>query len=258
MKTKEVKPIGPMDIMILFLSVYVLIILLIEAVFNIVDPDIRKILDIMDNVICFIFLTDFFFRLYKAENKFQFLKWGWIDFISSIPSMLIAGDTLRWGRAVRVFRVLRTIRGARSVKMIVDFALRFRAQSALASVLTISITLLTWSSIAILSVEKVSPDSNIKTASDALWWSYVTMTTVGYGDFYPVTLEGRLIAAVLMMAGVGLFGTFTGFVTAWFIDDEEIEEEQTATLHEIQQELQLLRKELANHGIVPVASTTEK
>ncbi|MDM8527310.1 ion transporter [Anaerolineales bacterium HSG24] len=252
--TEEVQTISHMEVVILFLSVYVLLILVFETVFVIESQDVQDILQAIDTVICFIFLADFFFRLYKAKNKMQFLKWGWIDFISSLPMI----GPLRWGRAVRVFRVLKTLRGIRSTKMIIDFALRYRARSAMVSVLIISITLLTWSSLAILSVE-TSEDSNIKSASDAMWWSYVTMTTVGYGDKYPVTFGGRLIAVVLMMAGVGLFGTFTGFVTAWFVDDDAMDE-QTVLLNDIQQELKLLRRELANHGILSVTDnvTTEK
>ena len=74
-----------------------------------------------------------------------------------------------------------------------------------------------FSSIAILQVE-TDPNSNIKTAEDAIWWAYVTITTVGYGDKFPVTTEGRIIAAVLMTVGVGLFGTFTAFLASWFVE----------------------------------------
>src|SRR3972149_6773059 len=61
------------------------------------------------------------------------------------------------------------------------------------------------------------PEANIKGPEDAVWWAFVTMTTVGYGDRFPVTSEGRLAGALLMVAGVGLFGTFSGFVAAWFL-----------------------------------------
>jgi voltage-gated potassium channel len=84
----------------------------------------------------------------------------------------------------------------------------------------IAILMVIFSSIAILQVENV-PNSNIKTAEDALWWSYVTVTTVGYGDKFPVTLEGRIIAGFLMTTGVGLFGTFTGFVASWFVGEKK-------------------------------------
>ena len=91
-----------------------------------------------------------------------------------------------------------------------------------------------FSSVAILHFES-GPASNISTPEDALWWAVVTMTTVGYGDRYPVTTEGRIVAAVCMIAGVGLFGTFTGFVASWFLAPGE--EEQEDELESIRQRL---------------------
>ena len=71
-------------------------------------------------------------------------------------------------------------------------------------------------SVAILEFERV-PGANILTAEDALWWALSTMTTVGYGDRFPVTTEGRMIAAVLMITGVGLFGVLSGTIAGWFL-----------------------------------------
>jgi voltage-gated potassium channel len=88
----------------------------------------------------------------------------------------------------------------------------------------ISIVLVIFSSIAILNLEN-APESNIKTSADALWWAFVTITTVGYGDKFRVTHEGRFIAAVLMTAGVGLFGTFTAYVASYFLESERQKEE---------------------------------
>lgn len=84
--------------------------------------------------------------------------------------------------------------------------------------------MLIFGSISILQVETV-PESNIKTAGDAIWWAFVTITTVGYGDRFPVTSAGRIIAAFLMITGVALFGTFTGFVAAWFMDGDKSNKE---------------------------------
>mgnify|MGYP001293428771 CR=1 FL=1 len=89
----------------------------------------------------------------------------------------------------------------------------------------LAVLMVIFSSVAILQVED-DPASNIKTAEDAIWWAYVTITTVGYGDKYPVTTEGRIIAAFLMTTGVGLFGTFTGFVASWFVDGRQEEHEK--------------------------------
>jgi voltage-gated potassium channel len=84
----------------------------------------------------------------------------------------------------------------------------------------ISFLMVIFSSIAILQFEK-DINSNIKTAEDAIWWSYVTITTVGYGDKFPITTEGRIIGAVLMTMGVGIFGTFTALVSSWFIEKKD-------------------------------------
>ena len=105
----------------------------------------------------------------------------------------------------------------------VAFTFEILIASSLMSVAIIAVLLVIFSSIAILQVED-SSESNIKTAEDALWWTYVTITTVGYGDKYPVTTEGRIIAAILMTAGVGLFGTFTAFVASWFVVGKRITE----------------------------------
>lgn len=79
----------------------------------------------------------------------------------------------------------------------------------------VAVLLVVLSSTAILQ-GKTNPESNIKTGQDALWWAHSTIATVGYGDNYPVTGAGRLIATALMTVGVGLFETFTGFLTSWF------------------------------------------
>ena len=101
----------------------------------------------------------------------------------------------------------------------------------------ISILLVVFASISILHFETV-PDSNIKSAQYALWWAFVTITTVGYGDKVPFITEGRLIAGLLMTAGVGLFGTFSGFVAAWFLAPQA---KQETELERLRQEVISLR-----------------
>ena len=64
----------------------------------------------------------------------------------------------------------------------------------------------------VLMAERSAPDANIQTASDAMWWVYVTITTVGYGDRFPVTSAGRMVGVLVMTTGVGLFGTLAGFI----------------------------------------------
>lgn len=209
---KEVEKLSFLNILIIFLSIYVLITLILDK-FITFPIEVTRILSIFDNVICGIFLLDFTQRFYKAENKINFMKWGWIDLISSIPTF----DVMRAGRAVRLIRLFRVLRAFRSIKHLIHHVFKRRTQGALTTAAVVAILMVIFSSIAILQVED-SPSSNIKTAEDALWWAYVTITTVGYGDKFPVTTEGRIIASFLMTVGVGLFGTFTAFLASWFFE----------------------------------------
>jgi voltage-gated potassium channel len=206
------KEISFFNILILVLSLYVLLSLLISTVFQL-SGELTILLNYIDNVICIIFLIDFSIRFKNSENKLVFMKWGWVDLVASIPSL----DFLRAGRLLRLIRLLRVFRALKSTKLIYEHINRNKKQSALTSVALISFLMVVFSSIAILQFEK-DINSNIKTAEDAIWWSYVTITTVGYGDKFPITTEGRIIGAILMTTGVGIFGTFTALVSSWFID----------------------------------------
>ena len=210
--------IGLLNMLVLVLSVYVLGALLIDTFFKL-PPETSKLLNYIDNLVCVFFFIEFIIRFKKSENKLQFMKWGWIDLLSSIPML----DCFRVGRSMRLLRLLRVLKAFRSTKNLVNHIFANKVNGAFASISTIAILLVIFSALAILQVE-TDPNSNIKTAEDAIWWSYVTVTTVGYGDKFPVTTEGRIIASVLMTAGVGLFGTFTAFVSSWFLAEKKEEE----------------------------------
>jgi voltage-gated potassium channel len=206
---------GGLSLVILILSFYVLISLVVTTFFS-VTPEIQKILSQIDNFICIVFLIEFFYRFFKAPSKLQFLKWGWIDLISSIPFI----DFLRVGRVLRLLRLLRILRAFKSIKHIVEHVYKDKSKGLLSTVGVIAFLMVLFSSVTILQVE-TAPNSNIKTAEDALWWSYSTLTTVGYGDKYPVTTEGRILAAILMTTGVGLCGTFAGYIASILLAKNE-------------------------------------
>jgi len=209
------KELNLFNIIILVLSLYVLISLIVTTFFVLSD-EVTVLLNYVDNLICIIFLVDFAIRFKKANNKLVFMKWGWIDLISSIPYIAF----LRAGRVLRLIRLIRVFRAFKATKLIFEHINKNKKQSALTSVALISFLMVIFSSIAILQFEK-DVNSNIKTAEDAIWWSYVTITTVGYGDKFPITTEGRIIGAVLMTMGVGIFGTFTALVSSWFIEKKD-------------------------------------
>lgn len=207
--------IGILDLLVVVLSIYVLVVLVVDAFFHF-DEQTADLLQLIDNAICIFFLLDFCVRFAKAESKVQFMKWGWIDLLASIPAI----DAFRAGRLVRLFRLLRVLRAFRSARHLVRHVYQNKAYGTFTTVSIVAVLLVLTSSIAVLQFEQ-NADGNIKTAEDALWWAYVTITTVGYGDKFPVTSEGRIVAAILMTAGVGLFGTFTGLVASWFLKEEK-------------------------------------
>jgi voltage-gated potassium channel len=209
------KGFGYFQVVIVILSVYSLIALAFSTFLNL-SPELERLLNYIDLLVCLLFLVDFFINFIQSENKLSFMKWGWIDLISSIPAV----DIARPGRIVRLIRLIRLLRAFKSTKILMNYIFKSKSQGAFLTVGLISLLTVIASSIAILQVESL-PDCNIKTAEDALWWSYTTMTTVGYGDKYPITTIGRIIAAILMTIGVGLCGTFTAYIAAWFMENKD-------------------------------------
>lgn len=228
---------GPYLLFSLALSIFAIGALAAEVLL-VVDSRTKEILGYTDTAICALFFVDFLTSFYQAPSKWRYLvRWGWLDLISSIPTITV----LRFGRAARIVRILRVLRAIRSAKILAEVILLRRAHGTFLAAALTAFLLVVVSSITILHVE-TAPNSNIKTAEDAVWWSIVTITTVGYGDRFPVTSEGRFIGGVLMFAGVGLFATFSGFVAAWFLRPGETK--QDVSLEEIRQEIAQLRKAL--------------
>lgn len=228
--------VGVRELILVTLSVYVLCTALVETVWSLA-PELLRLLNWFDNGICVVFLADFFWRLYVAPNKWLFLRWGWIDFISSIPNL----EFFRWGRALSIIRFVRIIRSIRSMKLIISVLFRDRAHTGMGSVLVMGILFVMFSAIAMLNVE-TDPQANIRTASDALWWAISTITTVGYGDKYPMSMEGRIVAMLLMICGVSLFAVFTACLAASFLRGTQ---ENTPHVEELAKEIRMLREEIA-------------
>lgn len=224
------------ELFILAFCILALVALAVEALVPL-DEGTRQILNYADTIVCAVFFSDFVFSFLKAKRRWHyFYTWGWIDLLSSVPVFHV----FRWGRFIRVVRIFRMLRGVRATKIIAAFILDRRAESAFLAAALLSTLFVISASIAILHLEKSVPGANITTAEDALWWACTTITTVGYGDRYPVSSEGRVVAALLMLAGVGLFGTLAGCVAAWFLSPAD--KQQKGELDEIRSELRELRR----------------
>jgi voltage-gated potassium channel len=228
----------PYQLFMFGLGVYVLLSLAAQTFLGL-DKSTDAILDQIDQLICIVFFVDFWVNLYAAENKLAYLKWGWIDLLSSLPMI----DMARAGRLARMIRVLRAFRGVRSARFLANYLLHRRADGAFFAVALLSVLLVLFSSIAILQFE-TGARSNIRTPEDALWWAFATITTVGYGDKYPVTSEGRMIAAVLMTAGVGMFGSFTGLIASWILSPSQKDRQQDHDLAMLRQQVAGIQQRL--------------
>lgn len=202
----------------------------------------QRLLDYADTAVCALFALDFVICLVTAERPWRYVvTWGWLDLLSSVPMIGVA----RWGRAARVARILRVVRGARAASIVGGLIAVKRTESTLLAAALTTLLLLVTASLSILQVE-VAPEANIKTAEDALWWALSTMTTVGYGDRFPVTTEGRVIAGVLMCAGVGLFGLLSGLLAAWFVTPQV--PQGAGELQALRDEIAALRRMLSDSG----------
>lgn len=210
---------------ILVLSVFSLLVIAAMELMP-MEQETYRLLGMLDVIACVVFFSDFLRQLYKAESRWRyFYTWGWLDLIASIPSV----DAFRWGRAVRVVRITRVLRGVRSVRYMLRILGYYRRRSAIAVTALVVFLAMAIGSMAILSFEYGAVGSNIDTAEDALWWAWVTITTVGYGDYTPVTRGGRVVAAVLMFVGVGLFSSMSGLIASWLLTTPDESDDDQST-----------------------------
>jgi voltage-gated potassium channel len=191
----------------------------------ITDPALDSVLSAMNAVLSVILFLDFITRLRTATSRsdYFFRRFGWADLLASLP--LPQFKILRLFRLARVYRLLRAY-GARNIGRSL---LRERAGSALLSLLFVAILVLEFGSLWMLRIESSAADANIRTASDAIWYVIVTISTVGYGDEFPVTTPGRVLGAIIIVLGVAIFGTLTGYLANLFLSPATSGEADPAT-----------------------------
>jgi Ion channel len=214
----ELKDIG-YEIFIGAVSVLTILNLVLMNVVN--DPSLDTVLLMMNVLLTTILFVDFVYRLWTASSRSDYLlrQFGWADLLASLPVAEL--KILRVFRLVRVFRLLRQ----NGIRVIGNRLMRNRAGSALLSLLLMGILVLEFGSLWILALEQSAPGANITSASDAIWYVMVTISTVGYGDQFPVTTGGRVLGAVIIVIGVGIFGTFTGYLANVFLAPKPPREE---------------------------------
>lgn len=240
MSKQTVQTVGTRPYDIFVIAVTMLSITNIVLYLFVKDQTVQYVIGTIDVVLSLFFLVDFIRNLIRADSKtgYFFRDYGWADLLASLP--LPQFKILRVFRLLKAYRLIK-VAGARAI--VRDF-MKSKATGAVYIVFFMIILLLEFGSIFVLQAERANPDANIKTASDAIWWVYVTITTVGYGDRYPTTNAGRLVGAIVMFVGVGLFAVMTGFLANKFLPASSDTPSDGLELADIKKELQSLRKQI--------------
>ena len=173
---------------------------------NSISTETNHILGLIQWVCWLAFALDLLFGLVKSENKLSYLKRHPLE---------IASVLLPFLRPLRLMRVI-SFGGLAFQKIAVgrQFAITIKVSIAtffVAYIAAVQITI----------TERAVEGSNIKNFADGFWWAITTVTTVGYGDRYPTTSEGRLLAVILIFMGISLVGVVTASVASWFVKMNE-------------------------------------
>jgi voltage-gated potassium channel len=220
----------------------ILSILNLVLIFFVRDDSLDIVLQAMNLILSLVLFFDFLYRMRKAQSKstYFFREYGWADLGASLPLPQL--KVLRIFRLIKVWRLFR-LYGA---KRLLTALVKDRAETALYLLLLIAVLVLEFGSLSMLRLEQSVDGANITTASDAIWYVIVTISTVGYGDQFPVTNAGRILGTAIIVLGVGIFGTLTGFLANAFIaprrTQEEVAADEAAVEAEVEREVDIATK----------------
>jgi voltage-gated potassium channel len=204
-----------------------------------ITPLGRTVLEVVLTGTWAIFGLDYLVRIALARRKWRYIRTHLLDLL------ILALPMFRQLRALRVITVI----------SVLNRQLRGDFRGRVAVYVSSSVVLVGFvASLAVLDAERNAPDASITTFGEAVWWTLTTISTVGYGDRYPVTIEGRTVAASLMVTGIALLGVVTASIAAWFVEmvrrtgaeaAEEITEEMGQELEEVSADVDRTEVQLA-------------
>lgn len=184
-------------------------------------PHIMHIFDISEVVIIFLFCVEYIIRFYAAPNRlgFVFSMYGLIDLLAILPFVLFLELDLRSVRALRLFRLFRIFRLARYTRVVEIFQEAiYNIKDELLIFCFATFLLLYVSSVGIFHCESEIQPESFGTMFQCFWWSVITLTTVGYGDAYPITALGKVFTSFIALMGIGIVAVPVGLITSSFID----------------------------------------
>ena len=228
------------DWVVFVVALGALLLVLLET-FMVLSAPTLAVFRWIDNAACGIFFIDVLVRWRRMGWSAEFWRWGWVDLLAAIPF----DAAFRTLQIIRVYRILRVLRILYKLQ---ELTTGTTLNERLLALPGVALVMIVFSTALMVEAERHAPGATIKSGGDALWWALTTVTTVGYGDTYPVTTEGRIIAAGLMLVGIALFGSISAIVTSKLIlpketkDHEELRREVRALHGEIRELRDELRK----------------
>jgi voltage-gated potassium channel len=201
------------EVTLIFLAMVSIGFLVFELT-SVVQRQHQSLINAIDLSIACIFLVDFMVGLYRAPSRWHYFKHHWYELLAAIP---LTDHVVRSLRSLRIVRMLRLIQILRIVRVFSRLKVVSGALDALGfqlfSLILVLFTLVFSSSVFFFIAERgINPA--VTHLFDAFWWAMVTVTTIGYGDIYPMTTEGRLVAIFLMLSGLGVLGALTAMVSS--------------------------------------------
>jgi voltage-gated potassium channel len=225
----------------LVLTVVFLVVLMLPVLYPGLPPGARAALGAIDLAIWAAFAAEFLARLFVAPDRLAFIRRNLFDLLLVVLPML---RPLRLLRSVTLIRAARLTRiGAGTGRLVQQSRMRLASRAALLAAGSATILILA-AAVMELDVERAAATANITTFGNALWWAVSTITTVGYGDHYPVTAAGHAIGIALMIVGVGMFGVVAASAAAWFIsaDQDEDRHQHASAITTLTAEITALRQ----------------
>ena len=184
-------------------------------------PDLSKntkrILNITETITVIIFTVEYLLRIFVADKKLKFVFsfYGLIDFFAILPFYIASGIDLRSIRVFRLFRLFRAFKMFRYSKAIQRFKVAFlKVKEELILFLVAAGFLLFIASVGIFYCENSAQPEQFKSVFHCLWWAVVTLTTVGYGDVYPITVGGKVFTSFIAIVGIGIIAVPTGLIAS--------------------------------------------
>ncbi|MFD2823073.1 ion transporter [Lacinutrix iliipiscaria] len=180
-------------------------------------PQTKTILRSIELFCVIVFTAEYLLRIYVTDNKLKFIFsfFGIIDFLAILPFYLSFGVDLRSLRALRFLRLFRILKLVRYNNAMNHFTRAIKsAKEEIFLFIFITLILIYFAAVGIYYFENQAQPEHFSSIFDSLWWAIITLTTVGYGDVYPITVGGKIFTFIILMIGLGIVAIPTGIISS--------------------------------------------